>query len=70
MTDKITHQFKHYTVEHDETPPSELVEQHAAAQKIKTQIEHDHSGLSTRAVKGLVTTSRESVGWRVNDLRR
>jgi len=51
VTDKITHQFKHYTVEHDETPPSELVEQHAAAQKIKTQIEHDHSGLSTR-VKG------------------
>ncbi|AKE01181.1 hypothetical protein XU06_30035 (plasmid) [Rhodococcus erythropolis] len=51
VTDKITNQFKHYTVEHDESPPTELQEQHAAAQKIKTQLEHDHSGLSTR-VKG------------------
>ncbi|GAA3133892.1 hypothetical protein GCM10020255_008390 [Rhodococcus baikonurensis] len=46
VTDKITNQFKHYTVEHDESPPTELQEQHAAAQKIKTQLEHDHSGLS------------------------
>ncbi len=52
VTDKITNQFKHYTVEHDESPPTELQEQHAAAQKIKTHLEHDHSGgLSTR-VKG------------------
>jgi hypothetical protein len=73
VTDKITNQFKHYTVEHDEQPPTELGEQLAAAQKIKTQLEHDHSGLSTR-VKGwwrvaVVGANADEVRRKVSELQ-
>lgn len=48
LTSSIESQFDHYTVEHDETPPQELAEQHARAQAVISDIEEDHSGLSVR----------------------
>lgn len=45
---KIRSQWEHYTVEHDETPPQELTDQYALAQQVKSDVEEDHSGLSTR----------------------
>lgn len=48
LTSKIESQFDHYTVEHDQTPPQELAEQHALAQRVISDIEEDHSGLSVR----------------------
>ncbi|KOS57564.1 ATP-binding protein [Rhodococcus rhodochrous] len=48
LTHKIQAQFDHYTVEHDEVPPQELIEQHARAQQVLSDIEEDHSGLSVR----------------------
>ncbi|BAH47046.1 ATP-binding protein [Rhodococcus sp. NPDC019627] len=48
LTSKIEAQFDHYTVEHDQVPPQELAEQHALAQRVISDIEEDHSGLSVR----------------------
>ncbi|MGV9862605.1 ATP-binding protein [Rhodococcus koreensis] len=48
LTAKIEAQFDHYTVEHDQSPPRELAEQHALAQRVISDIEEDHSGLSVR----------------------
>ncbi|WP_368679947.1 ATP-binding protein (plasmid) [Rhodococcus opacus] len=48
LTSKIEAQFDHYTVEHDLVPPQELAEQHALAQRVISDIEEDHSGLSVR----------------------
>lgn len=48
LTSKIESQFDHYTVEHDQVPPQELAEQHALAQRVISDIEEDHSGLSVR----------------------
>ncbi|MFC9838876.1 ATP-binding protein [Rhodococcus sp. NPDC127530] len=48
LTSKIEAQFDHYTVEHDQSPPQELAEQHALAQRVISDIEEDHSGLSVR----------------------
>ncbi|EKT83650.1 hypothetical protein WSS_A06029 [Rhodococcus opacus M213] len=48
LTSKIEAQFDHYTVEHDESPPQELAEQHTRAQHVISDIEEDHSGLSVR----------------------
>ncbi|WP_137725634.1 ATP-binding protein [Prescottella subtropica] len=47
-TAEIEAQFDHYTVEHDQVPPQELAEQHAIAQRVISDIEEDHSGLSVR----------------------
>ncbi|PQP21173.1 ATP-binding protein [Rhodococcus opacus] len=48
LTSKIEAQFDHYTVEHDQSPPQELAEQHALAQRVISDIDEDHSGLSVR----------------------
>nr|WP_271209481.1 ATP-binding protein [Rhodococcus wratislaviensis]GLK34029.1 ATPase [Rhodococcus wratislaviensis] len=48
LTGKIENQFDHYTVEHDEVPPKELAEQHTRVQDVISDVEEDHSGLSTR----------------------
>ncbi|MFF0242957.1 ATP-binding protein [Rhodococcus pyridinivorans] len=48
LTSSIEAQFDHYTVEHDQVPPQELAEQHALAQRVISDIEDDHSGLSVR----------------------
>ncbi|MCZ1075234.1 ATP-binding protein [Rhodococcus sp. A5(2022)] len=48
LTARIESQFDHYTVEHDQVPPQELAEQHALAQRVISDIEDDHSGLSVR----------------------
>ncbi|SEB79213.1 hypothetical protein SAMN04490239_1678 [Rhodococcus koreensis] len=48
LTGRIEHQFDHYTVEHDQVPPKELAEQHARVQDVISDVEEDHSGLSTR----------------------
>ena len=48
LTGKIESQFDHYTVEHDQVPPKELAQQHARAQNVISDVEEDHSGLSTR----------------------
>ncbi|TCN53485.1 AAA domain-containing protein [Rhodococcus sp. SMB37] len=48
LTSSIEAQFDHYTVEHDQVPPQELAEQHALAQRVISDIEEDHSGLSAR----------------------
>ncbi|MDV6297081.1 ATP-binding protein (plasmid) [Rhodococcus aetherivorans] len=48
LTARIEAQFDHYTVEHDQVPPQELAEQHALAQRVISDIEDDHSGLSVR----------------------
>lgn len=48
QTSRIQSQFDMYTVEHDESPPQELAEQHRRAQDIISDIEEDHSGLSVR----------------------
>ncbi|WP_280381329.1 ATP-binding protein [Nocardia wallacei] len=46
--DRIEAQFKHYSVEHDETPPLELMQQHALIRQIISDIDHDHTGLANR----------------------
>lgn len=48
QTSKIENQYDMYTVEHDQSPPQELGEQHKRAQDIISDIEEDHSGLSVR----------------------
>ena len=48
LSDRIESQFDHYTIEHDQSPPPELAEQHALAQRAISDIEEDHSGLSVR----------------------
>ncbi|MFD6356720.1 ATP-binding protein [Nocardia tengchongensis] len=48
LANKVKSQFEHYTVEHDETPPQELTEQYALSQRIISDVEEDHSGLSAR----------------------
>lgn len=52
QSDKITAQWDHYTKEHDEDPPQALKEQYSIVKNIRNDLEHDHSGFTTR-VKGV-----------------
>lgn len=45
---RIESQWRHYTVEHDETPPDELKMQHARVRDALKEVEHDHTGLANR----------------------
>uniref|UniRef100_UPI003F498DE0 ATP-binding protein n=1 Tax=Nocardia suismassiliense TaxID=2077092 RepID=UPI003F498DE0 len=46
--DRIEAQYRHYTDEHDETPPLELRDQHARGRSILSEIDQDHTGLANR----------------------
>ncbi|MBT2266021.1 ATP-binding protein [Rhodococcus erythropolis] len=73
LTGKIESQFDHYTVEHDQVPPKELAEQHARAQDVISDVEEDHSGLSTRTTGwyrlAVVGTDPDDARQKVSDLQ-
>lgn len=74
QSDRIESQWKHYTVEHDETPPQALREQYQIVQNIKHDLDHDQTGFTTR-VKGVwrmavVGASPQEVNAKVAALRQ
>lgn len=73
--DRIEAQYRHYTEEHDETPPLELRDQHARIREIISEIDQDHTGLSGRvegwwriAVTGRTPEEARTIVSRLRDL--